>query len=310
MPRLAAIDIGTNSALLLVADCTPDGQIHPVVDREIITRLGDGLVHTGSLKPDAMQRAQTAIAGYILSARENGAEKIMLTGTSAVREASNRVEFLSEVTATHDIEMQVLSGETEAEWTFWGALSNKPELAADLLMVDIGGGSTEVIYGSNTGIQQAVSLPLGSVRLSDRFKRSDPIQETDLLELQEHIRGLLRGQLAGWPRSPVHLVGIAGTVTTLAAMNLDLDPYDGARVDGHFLSRAALAVLGETLRSRTVAEIAGMPGIAAARAPVIVAGAVILLEIMDCFEMDQVLVSDRGLRYGVLRAFLKDQGHY
>jgi exopolyphosphatase/guanosine-5'-triphosphate,3'-diphosphate pyrophosphatase len=305
--RLAGFDLGTNTFLLLLAD-VDSGRIDPVFEKETIVRLGQGVDAAGNLNAEAMQRGLACLKEYVTLVRQHRAEKIFAVGTSALRDAANRMEFLSAAAEKIGIHIEIISGETEARLAFMGALSNKPNLLEPVAILDIGGGSTEVVIGETKHLWTdgensllARSADLGSVRLTERFLHHDPVQSEEVMHLRQHVQEVFR---ANWPPEGLAqvrtLVGTAGTITTLAAMALALEEYDPRRIDNFLLSREKLGNLVSELMRRTIAERSRTPGLAPARADVILAGALILDTFLDVYQFSEILVSDRGLRYGVL----------
>lgn len=305
-PRFASLDLGTNTFLLLIAE-VGTGKISPVVDRETIVRLGKGVDAAGNLNAEAMQRGYACLQEYLALAQQQQVEKIFAVGTSALRDAANRAEFLDTVLAKTGVRIEVISGEREAQLTFAGTISNKTNLPGPLAVMDIGGGSTEVVIGQSvlsstrTNSLQARSADIGSVRLTERFVQSDPAQPEEVMRLRQQVETVMR---ATWPLAslaPVKtLIGTAGTVTTLAAMAQGMREYDSTRIDGYMLTRPQLGELIIALRQRSVAQRCELPGLSSARADVILAGAIILETFLDLYKFPELLVSDRGLRFGVL----------
>lgn len=302
MKRVGAIDIGTNTALLLVAEITDENEIHPLLEEENIVRLGEGVDASKKLKPRAVARVLNAIEEYLQKANALQAEEMVISGTSAVRDAENRSELITQIQDTFGIRMRILSGDEEARLTYFGALSNKKYLQNRILLMDIGGGSTEFIMGTQGGIQKAISLDIGSVRLTERLIKHDPISDSEFAEVQEVINNYLQGALRDWRHGAEHFVGVAGTITTLAAMDLKLEPYDPVAVDNSTLTFETVNTLTEMLRSKTLAEKKRIPGLMPERADVILCGAMILSEVMKFFGYEKVTVSDRGLRHGLILA--------
>jgi exopolyphosphatase/guanosine-5'-triphosphate,3'-diphosphate pyrophosphatase len=307
MRRLASIDVGTNTALLLAAEVSPQLQIHPLVQREKIVRLGEGVDERRLLKAAAMARVMQALAEYLRECRELNVEGVVVSGTSAVRDAANRDDLIHQIKQTFGLELRVLSGEDEARLTYLGALSNKQYLTGEILLIDIGGGSTEFIAGARDRIAAALSIDIGSVRLTERFVRSDPITDEEFSVLENFIEQQIQIIKKNFTPPPQNLVGAAGTVTTLAAMHLQLHEYDAERVDRCTLSFQQVAEIIDVLRRKSLAEKKQLPGLNPARADVILAGAMILWQAMRAFGYAEVAVSDRGLRFGVLLDFAKSQ---
>lgn len=298
MKKVAAIDIGTNTALLLIAGW--DGrEIHPVAQKEEIVRLGEGVDETRLLSKAAIARTLAAIDGHVRLAREFSCETVLISGTSAVRAAGNRDTLLNAIRTEFGLSMRVLSGREEARLTYLGALSNKRSLGGGILLVDIGGGSTEFICGKQEEINFEMSLDIGSVRLTERFVQEDPISQLEFGVLQDFIRSQLQALNAQQIIS-AHFVGVAGTVTTLAAVHFKAGNYDAARIDNSVLTIRDVEILVQSLKSKTLAQRKRLPGLNPKRADVILAGGLILQEVMREFNRDNVIVSDRGLRFGLI----------
>ncbi len=296
MRKIAAIDIGTHTALLLVAEVTQRNEILPIVQKEKIVRLGQGVDRNNNLNSEAIARTLAAIREQIEIAKDLGVEQILISGTSAVRDAVNREILLDAIKNDFGITMQVLSGDEEAKQTYFGALSNK-NLPGDILVVDIGGGSTEFIYGTQQHIKYATSLNIGSVRLTERFIGHDPITGAEY----NSIRRAVKEQLTSLKNFDAgQLVGIAGTITTLAAMHLQMDIYDSLKIDNSLLTISKVKEIVSILKKKTLSERKKMPGLKPERADVILAGALILVEVMQHFKFKETLVSDRGVRFGLI----------
>ena len=294
--NLATIDIGTNTTLLLVARADPPVEV--LEERAEITRLGRGIGHEGALAPEAIARTLAVLQEFAAAARRHGA-RIAAVGTEALRRASNAAVFLGPAAEILGTEVEVIDGEREAELTFRAVVESFPRVHRDdLVVVDIGGGSTEIVLASNGRMEFRTSLPLGSVRLTEAFVHHDPPTRAE----QEAIAGAVDAAVAAVPFSTrdATLVGVAGTVTSLAAMSLELASYDAARVHGHRLSRADLGGELNRLAAATQAQRERIIGLDPRRADVIFAGAVILDRIAAAVRAAEVLVSDRGIRWGLL----------
>ena len=282
--RVAAIDLGTNTTRLIVADVT-DGTVDPVLRRTTITRLGEGVDARRRLLPLPITRVRNCLSDYRRELESLGAERALVVATSAVRDAENGEAFLGEIEWSYGFKTRLLTGEEEAELTLRG-VGGVDEAA---VVVDIGGGSTELITS-----RQRLSTELGSVRLTERFLESDPPAASELEELARAIRSLLQEHDLSAERG----IGVAGTVTSLAALDLGLVEYDPERVHGHALSREAVERQLERLAALPLAERREVPGLEPERAPVIVAGAAILLEVMRHFGLEEIEVSERDLLDG------------
>ncbi len=300
MPRFATIDVGTNSVLLLVADRTPEGRYEAVLERAEITRLGRGVDQSRRLSPEGIEDTLEVLTAFAQEARALGAEGIAVSATSAARDAQNGSEFLEAAKARAGVKVEIISGELEAQLSFASAhMDFGSEAAGPLLVIDIGGGSTEFIYGNSAGrVDFRHSYDVGSVRLTERCIRSDPPST----EERERVVALLRESFASLPQPPPasELVGVAGTVTTLYAVRNRIDPYVSERVHGGSLTKAQLEQLVDQLCGMPLAERRRLPGLQPKRADVIPAGALILLEALRALGLDACRVSDRGLRWGLL----------
>ena len=276
--RVAAVDLGTNSTRLLVADV--NGDLREVVRRLAITRLGEGVDARGKLLPLPVARVRNVLAEYRRELESHGAERTLCIGTSAVRDAENGEAFLGEIEWSYGFSTRLLTGEEEAEMTLRGVGA----VEAGTLVVDIGGGSTEVQL---VGTSERESLQLGCVRLTERFGE-------DVDAIRAYVRDALPELDAD------RAVGVAGTVTTLAALDLDLAEYDPERTHGHRLSTASAREQCARLAALPLAERERIiePG----RAPVIVAGAAILVAILEHYGLDEIRVSERDILHGAALA--------
>lgn len=299
MPKLAAIDVGTNSVLLTIVDATPEGRLEPVLERATITRLGQGVDRSRRLLETATERTLAALRGYAVDVHKHAPAAIRLVGTSALRDAEGAEPFLESVAALFGVELEVLSGAREAELTFRGALVGLA-IQGQVLVADIGGGSTELILGRAAADERsaALSLDIGSVRLLERHLASDPPTLNEVAALRSQVRQ----ELARVPFEPADasFVGVAGTVTTLAAMSRGMADYDGGAIHGSELTHGALAALLLRLLALPLSERRKLPGLPGGRADAIVAGGLILDELLAWSEKSALTVSDRGLRWGVL----------
>ena len=299
MNRIATIDIGTNTTLLLIAEAS-GGTITVLENRAEITRLGRGIGKDGRLGQEGIDRTLAVLSGYAVLARVHEAP-IFAIGTEALRRAPNAADFLCRAAALLDTPVDVVSGEREAALTFLAAKLSFPEAASQTMMVvDIGGGSTEVIVARRGTVDFCASLPLGSVRLTERHILHDPALAHEV----EAVRDEVVSHLAETPfpseTDRPCLVGVAGTVTTLAAMAQDLRSYDPALVHGYRLALPALDKQVNRLAASSQKEREAMAGLDPRRADVILSGAVILSEIVRRVGVAEVLVSDRGIRWGLL----------
>jgi exopolyphosphatase/guanosine-5'-triphosphate,3'-diphosphate pyrophosphatase len=284
--RVAAVDLGTNTTRLLVADVA-DGALDELHRETRITRLGEGVDARGRLLPVPIARVRNVLADYRRTLEELGAEQTLAVATSAVRDAENGEAFLGEIEWSYGFATRLLSGDEEAMLTRRGVGEREP----GTLILDIGGGSTELIVDDFH-----VSLDIGSVRFTERFLQTDPPTAAELAAAAAAVRAALPDRRA------TSAIGVAGTVTTLAALDLGLDRHERDRVHGHVLTRAAARAQLERLAALPVAERRELPAIEPERAPVIVAGAIILAETLDRFELDGIEVSERDILDGIALA--------
>ena len=303
--RIAALDLGTNTFLMLVVEY--DGEtLRPLHRESEVVRLGRGLDASGYLTPASMEKGLQCLEAFVRQAKELGADPILACGTSALREAKNADVFLHRARERTGLNIRVISGEQEAEYSFFGALSNKPDLPEPIVLVDIGGGSTELCGGTHRKMEKMLSVKIGSVRLTERFLRHDPVLPEEMDAVTEAIdRHLDRLPVLFPYQPPFSLIGNAGTVTTLAAMSLRLHRYDADKVDGCRLSLEGIETLIGELARRTVEERKKMVGLPEKRADVILAGAVILSRVMRKLRQPELIVSDRGIRFGMILDYLR-----
>jgi exopolyphosphatase/guanosine-5'-triphosphate,3'-diphosphate pyrophosphatase len=276
--RVAAVDLGTNTTRLLVADVA-DGRIEELHRETRITRLGEGVDARKRLLPVPVARVRNALSDYRRTLEHLGAERTLLVATSAVRDAENGEAFLGEIEWSYGFATRLVSGDEEAHLTTRGV-----QPAPQTLVLDIGGGSTELVLDDFH-----VSLPMGSVRFTERYG-------DDVARCEEEVRALLP------ELQPQSAVGVAGTVTTLAALDLGLQEYDRDRVHGHVLSREGARTQRDRLTALTVDERRAVPALESERAPVIVAGAAILTAVLDAYALDGITVSERDILDGIALA--------
>jgi exopolyphosphatase/guanosine-5'-triphosphate,3'-diphosphate pyrophosphatase len=297
--RVAAADIGTNTTRLLVADVGSDGTVAEVERLTEITRLGEGVDSSGALAEGPMGRVTAALAHYAERARAHEAERLLAVATSATRDATNRDEFLARVAAT-GFEPRLFSGDDEAITTFAGVCSRAPggeALPADgTLVVDIGGGSTELVLGAPHGVAWSRSLQAGSVRMTERFLGEGVVAERDLIACAEAVDELLQIVPEKVVRATKRVIAVAGTATTLAA--IANGAYDPDAVHLARITRDQTHAIQGQLGSLPLEERRRVPGLEAARAPVIVAGLVVLGCVLDRFGQSQAVVSERDILHG------------
>jgi exopolyphosphatase/guanosine-5'-triphosphate,3'-diphosphate pyrophosphatase len=295
--RVAVVDIGTNTVLLLIAERARDGHLAAVLERACITRLGAGVDASGRLSEAAISRTATVLAQFGQHVRANGVQRVAVVGTSAMRDAGSQ-PIRDAVRSAFGVEVRVLTGAEEASHTFRGALSGLASPADEVSVFDVGGGSTEVVLGHHGGsLSFAHSFRVGSVRLTERFIATDPPSRLELERLQQHLTETFAEIPPLVGTAPP--VGIAGTVTTLAALLLGVVPYDGARVHGQIVSTSEVRRLVRDLAAADLAGRRALPGMEPGRADVVVAGGMIVLALLDHWGSGAMMVSDRGVRWGV-----------
>jgi exopolyphosphatase/guanosine-5'-triphosphate,3'-diphosphate pyrophosphatase len=292
--RVAVVDIGTNSTRLLVADVGEDG-VHELERESVVTRLGEGVDATGRLGKEPQERVFRVLGDYAAAIERHGAERRTAVMTSAVRDAANGAAFAGAVRERFGLDGRTLSGDEEARLRFLGATVAHP--GARLLVIDIGGGSTELVIGSRGTVEFHTSTQAGVVRHTERHLRGDPPAAAELDALAADARAIV-GAAAPQTRPPA-AVAVAGTATQLASVDLRLERYDPARVEGHTLTRRRIADLRDDLAALPLEERRRVRGMHPDRAPTIVAGAIILGEVLDAFALDRVEVSDRDILWGV-----------
>jgi exopolyphosphatase / guanosine-5'-triphosphate,3'-diphosphate pyrophosphatase len=317
--RVAVVDIGTNSTRLLIADVDPGtGTVVELVRRSTVTRLGHGVDATGQLSQDAMQRVFDTLDSYRADIDQQGATANLAVLTSAVRDAANGPQFADHVRQHYRLDARVLAGEEEAQLTFLGATAGggsggegegddgQPGTGAQpgavpepTVVIDIGGGSTEFVVGRGRQAGFHVSLAAGVVRMSERHIHSDPPDPHELHQLAHDVRRVLLDGLPPDERAPVtHGIAVAGTATSAAAIDQELDPYDSTRVHGYRLHLSTVELLLARLADMNEAQRRQVVGLHPDRAPTIVAGMILLYEAMLAFELSHVTVSEHDILYG------------
>jgi exopolyphosphatase/guanosine-5'-triphosphate,3'-diphosphate pyrophosphatase len=307
--RVAAIDCGTNSIRLLVADVPARGGHTDLVRRMEVVRLGQGVDATGRLAPEAIERTRRVLAEYAATARELGATAVRMVATSATRDAANRADFEGMVEATLGQLPDVVPGREEAELSFLGATGSLDAAARahgnapprpPFLVVDIGGGSTEFVLGDAGGVRAARSVDIGCVRLTERHLHGDPPSADEIQRAEADIRAALADVVAEVPvAEAASLVGLAGSVTTVAALALQLPEYDAEAIHGSRIPVGAVRSVTAGLLTATRARRAALPVMHPGRVDVIGAGSLILRVLMDAFALDEVVVSEHDILDGI-----------
>lgn len=301
MEKVAVIDMGSNSIRLLLAELK-SGKLLQAEKQLRMTRLGSGVAQTGRLQADNMNATLEAIREFKAVSDGYGAKTLGAFATSAVREAENGVEFAARVQRETGVTVEIISGEEEAELGFKGVLAGLKR-PARVLVIDIGGGSVELILGDSNGIDQKISLPLGAVRMTEGWLPQDP---PELLEM-DLMRVEIRSQLAGFRGAvkdfgPDIAVGIGGTATALGAIALEMDRYDRGRIQGYRMDLAALGSILNRLCGMSLDARRQVPGLQPKRADIIIAGALVLETILDTFNLGAYEVSDFDNLEGLLAA--------
>jgi exopolyphosphatase/guanosine-5'-triphosphate,3'-diphosphate pyrophosphatase len=304
--RVAVVDIGTNSTRLLVADVAGDGAVDELERRTTVTRLGEGVDATGRLGEEPMQRVLRTLETYRERWAQLGAETTTGILTSAVRDAANGPQFTAEVRERFDLDARTIAGAEEAALTFAGATSERPHDGRRVVVIDIGGGSTELVVGRDGVVDVFDSVQAGVVRMTERHLADDPPTPDQLTALAEDVRGLLAAALPADARAGVeHAIAVAGTATSSAAIALELEPYDPDRVHGHVLEVATLELLLARLAAMPNAERRQVAGLHPDRAPTIVAGVAMLLECVRAFGLDRLEVSEHDVLRGAALAHVR-----
>jgi exopolyphosphatase/guanosine-5'-triphosphate,3'-diphosphate pyrophosphatase len=300
--RVGVVDIGTNSTRLLVAEID-GGALTELARRTTVTRLGEGLEASGRLSDAAMARVSEALAGYRQALDEHSAERVVAVATSAMRDAANGPEFRDEIERRFGLDARTISGDEEARLTFLGATAGRDPAAATLV-VDIGGGSTEFVVGHPGGDPEFhLSTRLGSVRHTERHLHTDPPTAAELDALAQDARAIVEAEVPAGVRAGVDAgIAVAGTATSLAAIDQELDPYDPERVHGYRLGVASCERLLARLAALTVVQRREVSGLHPDRAPTIVAGAGILLESMRACGLDEIEISENDILHGAALA--------
>ncbi|MFO7799767.1 Ppx/GppA family phosphatase [Rhodohalobacter sp.] len=297
----ASIDIGTNSVLLLVAKIQ-DRDIEVLEEKQAVPRLGKGVDADKNLHPDSCNRVIKVLKSYkayLVNNYSSMANEVAVTATSAVRDSSNREEFLNQIYQETGWRVQLLSGVEEAQTTYTGAISVLKDQSRNYVVLDIGGGSTEIAIGKQLELSSGVSVDMGSVRFSERYLKSDPPKIKELETLRTEVNSLLESKSFNLKNH--QLVGVAGTVTSIAAIELDLDHYDASQINGYHLKKETVEdFIDEFLKINSDKIEQKYSPFLSGRGDVITGGLVILLEFMNYFNFNELIVSTGGIRHGIL----------
>lgn len=300
--RCAFFDIGTNTILCLIVECGAGGQFRVLDDLAEIARLGEGVDQSRLIGQAGENRSAAVLRSYLQRCAQLGVQEITAVGTSALRDAANSAEVLGRWQRQLGIQVRVISGEEEAAYSFLAARQGLTLPGQDLLVIDIGGGSTEFIRGNGAGLLEAVSVDVGSVRLTERFVHSDPAGPEECRSMIAEIDRALVPIVSRWLRDlpALTLVGIAATFTTLVAVEKKLAQYAHAEVHGSHISRDEVRRQIQLYRSMNNTRRQQLPGLHPQRADVILAGALLVDRIMSHFAAREIIVSDQGVRWGLL----------
>jgi exopolyphosphatase/guanosine-5'-triphosphate,3'-diphosphate pyrophosphatase len=297
--RVAVVDIGTNSTRLLIAEVGDDGAVEDLQRESIVTRLGEGVDAGGRLGDAPMQRVYDVLERYREAIDEHGVTKTTAVLTSAVRDAANGAEFTEQVRERFGLDARTIDGDEEASLTFSGATSERPDDGREVLVIDIGGGSTEFVIGCDGEVSFHVSTQAGVVRQTERHLHDDPPPPEQLQQLAAEVQAIVAGAVPADVRERVDVgIAVAGTATQCASIELALEPYDPARVHGHELELGICEMLLARLAQMSEAERRTVVGLHPDRAPTIVAGIAMLVEVMRAFGLESVEVSELDLLRG------------
>lgn len=303
--KKAIIDIGTNTVILLIAEICPDHSYQVLHDEASITRLGEGIHQSPVFLNSGMDRTLAALTNFKTIIDRHGCDSVLAVGTAAFRNAKNAGDFINRIQNECKIPVQIISGEKEANLIFQATTVDFQKLEKPILVVDIGGGSTELILDDSQKVT-AISLPFGSVKLTERFIQSDPPALEEIRALQKFLQNELKNHFLEWAWgptptvNPINLIATAGTATTLCALAQGLTKYNPAKVHGAQMDKKSLFDLRDQLQILPFKERSALPCLEPLRADVIVAGAHILSEVVTHFGVEKFWISDRGLRYGIL----------
>jgi len=296
--RYATIDVGSNSALMYIADRLPDGRFERVADVLRITKLGEGVRNTGLITPKAISKTVSVLKEYSEIMKNSGVVEYAAVGTMVLREARNTGVFLREVKETTGIDVEIIDGKKEAELSYLAALCGFGVENEDVLVFDIGGGSTEVVFGRARKVHDLVSLDIGALVFSERYLLSDPVKEEELIGLLSYLDS--RFSSIDLPGDVELVVGIGGTVTTMASVKLGLADYDSERVQGLRMTVDDVKHQMELYLSKSIEERKRIKGLEPERADIILGGVAILYSLLKNFHISSFFVSSKGVRHGLM----------
>jgi exopolyphosphatase/guanosine-5'-triphosphate,3'-diphosphate pyrophosphatase len=293
--KYASIDIGTNTVLLMVAEIKE--RIEEIYDTATITRLGEGLKQTGNLSTEAMERTLNALRRYRAIADKNQVQDILCVGTAALREAKNRDVFLELVNKELSFPIRVISEHDEAFYTYLSVRQNLTDETESVIIIDIGGGSTEIIYGNRENFIDFISLPVGSVKLTEMFIQHDPPLDDEIRLLRDFLKSILKLPFGKGIQS---VVGTAGTITTLGSIAIGLCQWDKKQIHGLRLSLQRIDNVVYQLANMALCERNTLPGMEKGREDIILQGIILLQEIVRYLGAEELVIDANGVRHGVL----------
>lgn len=309
MKVVASIDVGSNTLRLLIAEVKDDGSINILKKLNRIARLAEGLERNGFIKKEAMERTERVLCEFMDIAKRYGASLIRAVGTSALRESKNAGEFREKILKQLNLNISIITPEEEAKLTAQGVISSLNIWKGKAIVIDIGGGSTEFIQINNGEVKEIRSLKTGVVKLTEAFIKNHPTPESEIQELHSHLKSLiapLKSEIS-LEENNLILIGTAGTVTNLAAMDLGMSEYKPDRINGHVLTKKRVEELIRLLSPLSITERRSIPGLESGREDVIIAGGIFVLTCLEVFGKDEILISDGGLLEGnLIRMILED----
>ncbi|MBT4331727.1 MAG: Ppx/GppA family phosphatase [Candidatus Cloacimonetes bacterium] len=297
MDKYAILDIGTNSIKFFLFSIE-NGKLTTIIDTNNISRLGEGLLKTGIISDEAMDRNIEALRGFMKSAKEENVKEITAVGTMCLRTANNSDVFLKKAKEELGLTIKVIPGEEEARLSYLAVLSTIGNTDKNVVVFDTGGGSTEFIFGKGANLNNRFSLNLGAVHPTEEFLVSDPVTNDELKKMQDHMMDFFSEKIT--EKKADYLIGIGGTVTSMGAVMHKMVKYDPKIIQGSQMSLEEVKRQIELYQNKTIEERKQIPGLQPKRADVILAGAGIINAIMEIFEIDSFTISDRGLRHGLM----------
>ena len=303
MTILAAIDIGSISVRLMVAK-HDHKKLVPLYRALEITRLGKGIGTTQRLDESCMKHTLSVLEGYEAIADQLCVEKLLAVGTSAIRDAKNGVDFTDDIAKNTKIDMRIISGKEEAVLTFGGAVHDLT-IPDTIMLIDVGGGSTEIICGNQNQILFDTSIDAGAVRMTEKYLSKDPVAQDEYKRLQSGVEELIRSaKIDQYAKQCKYLVGVGGTITSIAAIAQKLEVYDSKKVHRYELKKQALDDVLATMLAMKISERRMMIGLQPERADIIIAGAVIVQQIMEVLGWDEITVSESDILHGIIYDYL------